>query len=82
MGDNHCTTTVRGAKMAAITLIEMTDYETCATVYVNPANIASVSGRQVKEGVATDVHFVGGEYLSMHGCMERSQDYAGRSCEV
>jgi len=49
--------------MAAITLIEMTDYETGGTVYVNPATITRVSEREVKEGVATDVHFVGGEYL-------------------
>jgi len=47
----------------AITLVEMTDYETGGTVYVNPASITRVSERQVKEGVATDVHFVGGEYL-------------------
>ncbi len=50
-------------KMVAITLIEMTDYETGGTVYVNPASITRVSEREVKEGVATDVHFVGGEYL-------------------
>jgi len=56
-------TAARGVKMATITLIEMTDYETGGTVYVNPASITRVSEREVKEGVATDVHFVGGEYL-------------------
>ena len=56
-------TPARGVKMVAIMLIEMTDYETGGTVYVNPASITRVSEREVKEGVATDVHFVGGEYL-------------------
>lgn len=50
-------------KMAATTLVEMTDYETGGTVYVNPASITRVNEREVQHGVATDVHFVGGEYL-------------------
>jgi len=56
-------TATRGVSMVGITLVEMTDYETGGTVYVNPASITRVSEREVKEGVATDVHFVGGEYL-------------------